>query len=72
MKIGNYNTKLIYFIKRLICLFIFLFINIDTDNSGLEVLGPYQAELFGQIFILKSPRQETLWTSTGFESAEES
>ena len=36
-----------------------LFIYIDTNNSGLKVPGPYQAELLGQTSLPSSPRQET-------------
>ena len=31
-----------------------------------------EAELFGQISLLQSPRQETFWASAGFERTEES
>ena len=55
-----------------IYLFIYLFIYIDTNNSGLKVPGHYQAELFGQISLPQSPRQETFLASAGFESTEES
>ena len=48
-------------------IFYLLFIYIDTDNSELKVPGPYQAELFGQISLPKSPGQETFWASAGFE-----
>ena len=47
--------------------FIYFFIYIDTNNWGLKVPGPYQAELFGQISLPQSPRQETFWASAGFE-----
>ena len=50
----------------------YLFIYIDTNNSGLKVPGHYQAELFGQISLPQSPRQETFWASVRFESTEES
>ena len=53
-------------------IFYLLFIYIDTDNSELKVPGPYQAELFGQISLPQSPRQETFWASAGFESTQES
>ena len=50
----------------------YLFIHIDTNNCGLEVPGPYQAELFGQISLPQSPRQETFWALMGFEGTEKS
>ena len=50
----------------------YLFFHIDTNNWGLKVPGPYQAELFGQISLTQSPRQETFWASAGFESVMES
>ena len=57
------------------CLFIyiyysFIYLYIDTNNSGLKVPSHYQAELFGQISLPQSPRQETFWASAGFESTE--
>ena len=48
------------------------FIHIDTNNLGLKVPGPYYAELFGQLSLPQSPRQETFLPSEGFESTEES
>ena len=41
----------------------------DTENCGLKVPRPYEAQLFGQTFLPQSPRQETFWASAGFESA---
>ena len=38
----------------------------------MKVLGPYYAEIFGQIFLPQSPRQEKFWVLAGFESIEES
>ena len=29
----------------------------------LEILGPYKAELFGQISLPQNPRQKTFWVS---------
>ena len=38
----------------------------------MKVPGPYEAEVFGQISLPQSSRQETFLPSAGFESVEES
>ena len=63
--LDQFNVVAIY-------LCIYLFIYIDTNNSGLKVPGLYQEKILRQISLPQSPRQETFWALVGFESTEES
>ena len=49
-------------------MYILFIYHIDIDNWGLKVPSLYQSQPFGQISLPQSPRQETLWALTGFES----